>query len=347
MLKVTYFISLVFPYFLLVLARRKSREFKVHTSSCSSDYSDKAISRLLKGQEVLFVGDSIVRNSFLALIQLLEREVHFSSFQSKLLQRTADKIKRLKEQKIPGRDGRHLKIWSYRHQTTRIDYYYARTTKDSKLILSKYAGGARYSGIIYSNSIWDMGRRFHGYENYYIELGIVLNILQKHLKNAESKVIILGLPFLETSSCPNLNMLCIICNHKLVQNYVRELQQRVVSCTPQSSYFDTLQFTNTSEAKSLSQDGVHPGVLVARASVILALNYLFNIENRCNLFQKRNRCDDMVPRIASEKVLEARSEVEEILEHINLKHGDIDSPRCFADHNMSLFWNPNFFLQGL
>ena len=203
----------------------------------------------------------------------------------------------------------------------------------------------KFSGIIYSNSLWDIGRRFNGHAEYYHELADVLNLLQKRLKYVKSKVILLGFQFIETNRCPEVNSICTVCNHNIVQDFVREVQQRVVSCTEQSIYFDTLTFTNSKAAKSLSSDGIHPGLPVARVSALLAVQALYIENSHCNLFQKRNACDKTLPKISSRRILEGREEIDNILMRARLKSRNFNTPRCFTDHVHSLFWNVSFHVQ--
>lgn len=342
----TFSFSLFLSYILLASGGRREGAFEVQKDSCSSSiYSKERLVRNLKGEELLFIGDSVVRNSFLALVRMLDEKVQFSHFSSKVLGHVSKQTKNLKETKVPGRN---IGIWSYRSKMINMVYYYTRTTEDSKLLLSTYVGDKKihkFSGIIYSNSLWDIGRRFNGHAEYYHGLAEVLNLLQKRLKYVESKVILLGFQFIEINDCPKVNSICTVCNHNIVQDFVREAQQRVVSCTQQSLYFDTLTITNSTAAKSLSSDGIHPGLPVARASALLAVQALYRENSDCSLFHKRNACDKTLPKISSRKILEAREDVDNILAQARLKSRKFVAPRCFTDHVHSLFWNVTFNMQ--
>ena len=90
-----------------------------------------------------------------------------------------------------------------------------------------------YTDVIISNAVWDMGLSFRGHGAYYKALSSILSFFDKPTTfdtfEAEKKTILLGLHYINTTLCTSDK--CRVCNHELIQEYVRESQKRAVSCS--------------------------------------------------------------------------------------------------------------------
>ena len=184
-----------------------------------------------------------------------------------------------------------------------------------------------------------MGITYSGHIAYSYALFDVLGRLRSYLVNlSSSHIVVLGLHHIDTSRCAKI---CRVCNHKLVQEYVREVQQRVVSCVSNTALVNAHSITE----KSLhSHDGVHPSNTVSRKLWYLILQALCSVGEGCGIFNTGMPCSTLTPTFDHRRIIEARNEVEGIFMKTSLKERDRHNFSCFQLKNDSLFWDSRFYI---
>lgn len=162
-----------------------------------------------------------------------------------------------------------------------------------------------------------MGIAFRGHSAYFKALTSILSFFDELSKFDTSKVrkktILLGLHYINTTLCTSDN--CRVCNHDLIQEYVRKSQKRALSCSTTPILLDSYELTNSYVANMNSRDGVHPSVQISRLQAQFILQALISETGNCTIFQTGTDCRGGVPEL-SMKDLEylrylAKSENEE------------------------------------
>lgn len=215
--------------------------------TCNSAILKKTgVSTCLAGRKIVFLGDSILRNMFVQLIKLFEPDIQVPTINNGSIRKVAKQTKNLFRDILPGveKEKKNLvKFWSYRnlnHQI-KVDIFYSHGTSHlEELLKLRVLQKNGYSDFVVSNALWDMGIAFRGHSRYMQALRQNLDIIKRNAR-PESKIILLGLHFIDTTRC--LNDICRVCNDNMVQNYIREVQRKVISCTKSSIFVDSFQFT--------------------------------------------------------------------------------------------------------
>lgn len=311
-------------------------EFHELGGNCNSSLTSKGLGQCLYRKNYLFLGDSILRNIFVSLIYYFEPTCSVPGFNSGNI-RFLKKCSKYLSKKVLGDN---IKYWRYSHSVEHfsIDLFYAHGTTHTKELLSTKAfGNNKYSGIVLSNAIWDMGLTYHGHSAYFYDLSYVLGRLSSYLANSsKSHIVVLGLHYIDTNHCATV---CRVCNHKLVQEYVREVQQRVVSCTSNTVLVDAYRLTQ----KSLdSHDGVHPSQRVSSMMWQFILQALCSVGKSCSVFNKRIHCNNSFPKFKLGRILSAQNEVDKILKQGSSNDSVRNNFGCYQTGSDSLFWDLRF-----
>ena len=312
-------------------------EFRELGENCNSSLlTGKALGKCLYRKNYLFLGDSILRNIFVSLINYFEPTCSVPGFNSGNV-RFLKKCSKYLSKKVLGNN---IKYWRYSHSVEHfsIDLFYAHGTTHTKELLSTKAfGNNKYSGIVLSNAIWDMGLTYHGHSAYFYDLSYVLGRLNSYLANSsKSNIVVLGLHYIDTSHCATI---CRVCNHKLVQEYVREVQQRVVSCTSNTVLVDAYRLTQQSLD---SHDGVHPSHRVTIMMWQFVSQALCSVGKSCSVFNKRIHCNNSFPKFKLGRILSAQNEVDKILKQGSSKGSVGYNFGCYQTGSDSLFWDLRF-----
>jgi len=245
--------------------------------------SKEELGRAFTRRKIAFLGDSILRNIFCELIRLFEPNIQLPLHNAGSL-RILQKLTKKVEKKTEGR----TKYWRYSNFNFQIDIFYAHSTLLSQnLIRSRFFDLGSYTDIVISNAVWDMGISFRGHEAYYEALSDILTFLdEKQLGSFRTRknTILLGLHYINTTLCTSEK--CKICNHDLIQNYVRESQKKAVMCLRSPILIDSFQFTNTFVANMNSHDGVHPSAEISRLQAELILQAILSETKDCPVFLK-------------------------------------------------------------
>eukprot|EP00227_Mantoniella_beaufortii_P000585 CAMPEP_0197614224 /NCGR_PEP_ID=MMETSP1326-20131121/59417_1 /TAXON_ID=1155430 /ORGANISM="Genus nov. species nov., Strain RCC2288" /LENGTH=199 /DNA_ID=CAMNT_0043183093 /DNA_START=511 /DNA_END=1110 /DNA_ORIENTATION=+ len=168
--------------------------------------------------------------------------------------------------------------------------------------------GGRYSDVVVSNALWDMGITFRGLSNYTNALTLNLKTIRSSLPE-HGKLVLLGLHYVNTSLCTT--DVCRVCNHEVIQDYIRCAQQYSASCAPGVTLVNTVQFTKNSRAANWSPDGTHFDSALTKVQMQYVLHALCP-EHSCEKHSERNKdkCDaEFSPKIAKETALDARDKV--------------------------------------
>jgi len=317
------------------------------TETCNSDLLPVQESvTCLSGRKIAFMGDSILRNIFVQFILLQEaggiqipgkvREKvnngairYILNYSSKL--RKVVESPNIAKKRGGKRKRIRLSYWSYRTGDVHIDMFYAHSTHDSENMLSSdFFAKSNYTDFVVSNALWDMGLSYRGHSKYFRALSKNLAAIEDVARHSSSKIILLGLHFIDTERCTS--DYCRVCNDELVQEYIRRVQQNVVSCTERAVLLDYFQITNDEVASSNSHDGVHFNDKISSIQLQFILQVLCSIGGECSVMQRPHQCDFNIPTFDHDRRLKSRTE-------LRSKARDVELFKCFADRKDSIFWS--------
>lgn len=315
------------------------------TETCNSDLLPASESETcLSGRKVAFMGDSILRNIFVQFV-LLHEDIQIPDNVRKKVNNGAiryivnysSKLKKVFELSKIAAKGKgkrkrmKMSYWSYHSSDIRIDMFYAHGTLHSENMLSTdFFIRSNYTDFVVSNALWDMGISYRGHSTYFHALSRNLAAIEDMTRHSSSKIILLGLHLIDTERC--ISETCRVCNDALVQEYIRKVQQNVVSCTNRAVLLDYFQITNDKVASSNSHDGVHFNYKIALIQLQFILQALCSVGEECSVIQRPLQCDFNIPTFDNDRRHKSRTE-------LMSKVKDIESLKCFANRNDSIFWS--------
>lgn len=204
-----------------------------------------------KRRRVAFFGDSILRNIYQELIRLDRPDnvpLLNGSGQLKLLAKSKT-VKGLRFSKLLNQ-----RYYTYTSGSTVVDFFDLRNTEVFRSVAVKVVKKGRYSDVVMSNALWDMGLNFRGLMKYSIALDGNVRSIRSALP-ADGKTLILGLHFVNASRCAS-DVRCKVCNHKVVQAFIRRVQQKT-ACVHGATLVNTEHFTYGPCPAEHSPDGTH------------------------------------------------------------------------------------------
>ena len=277
--------------------------WKPETCSDMQPISSVKFSDCIRNRRFAFFGDSILRNIFHELIRLEQPElpVQLGSGQLRVLQGKAKNMRKVKTSGYPH--------YSYKLGAGVVDIYYLHSTLLVEQAALKILNKGRYTDVVVSNSLWDMGITFRGLAKYAGSLKRNLKAIQRVLPREHGKLVLLGLHYVNTSRCTSVA--CKVCNHEVIQDYIRCAQQHSASCTPGVTLVNTVQFTKNKYATARSPDGTHFNSEVTKIQMQHVLHALCPQHSSCKKFEHpESKCNVAFKnKIATNIVLEARDEV--------------------------------------
>ena len=159
----------------------------------------------------------------------------------------------------------------------------------------------KYTDVVLSNALWDMGITFRGLSTYTSAMLRNLKTLRDLLPSEHGKLVILGLHHVNTSLCTS--NICRVCNNQVFQEYFRCAQQYSAICTPGVTFVNTFQFTKNSRAANSSPDGTHFDSIITKVQMQYVLHSLCP-EYSCGKRTRYEECKaSILPKLAPEKVV--------------------------------------------